>query len=118
MQSQMRRPCLPAAGYHRIKKLQCTFCDVIPCNERKSRIEDRFPHCFRGLQMTDVGRPSPRHRKYNGPGSTLDDIVQCEPPADLENPLYSFVQLRFLDDVHRNVLGPRTIECFIGEEQV
>jgi hypothetical protein len=44
--------------------------------------------------------------------------VQREPPADLENPTYSFVQLLLLSNVHRHVLGPRTIECSIGKEQL
>jgi hypothetical protein len=53
MQSQMRRLRVPAAGHHRVKKPQCTFCDVIPRNEDKSHIHDRFPHGFRRLKMTN-----------------------------------------------------------------
>src|SRR6266478_561338 len=66
MQSQTRRLCVPAASYHRIKKLQCIFCDVIPRNEDKSRIQDRFAHGFHRLKMTNLLRAGPRHRKYNG----------------------------------------------------
>jgi hypothetical protein len=51
MQSQTRRLCGPVAGYHRIKKPQCTFCDVIPQDEGKSRIHNRFPHGFSRLKM-------------------------------------------------------------------
>src|SRR5260370_7881407 len=43
--------------------------------------------------------------------------MKCKPPADLENPTCSFVQLLFLGNVHRYVLGPRAIERFIGKEQ-
>jgi hypothetical protein len=63
MQSQTRRLCVPAAGCHRIKKPRCIFCDVIPRNEDKSRIQDRFPHSFHRLKMTDLLRTGPRHRK-------------------------------------------------------
>src|SRR5258708_39666058 len=68
--------------------------------------------------MTDLLRTAPGHRKEDGSGRALEDIVHREPPADLENPTYSFVQLLLLGNVHRNVLGPRTIECSIGKEQL
>src|SRR3984893_17905056 len=63
MQSQTRPLCGPAADYQRIKKAQCTFCDVIPQDEGKSRIHNRFPHGFSRLKMIDLRRPDPRHRK-------------------------------------------------------
>jgi AraC-like DNA-binding protein len=56
VQSQTRRLCVPAADYHRIKKSQCTFCDVIPQDEGKSRIHNRFPHGFGRLKMIVVQR--------------------------------------------------------------
>src|SRR5260370_19249859 len=45
-------------------------------------------------------------------------MVTSDLPADLENPTYSFVKFLLLSNVHRHELGPSTIECSIGKEQL
>jgi hypothetical protein len=53
------RPAHPRGHSISRRVWDCISCDVIPQDEGKSRIHNRFPHGFSRLKMIDLRRPGP-----------------------------------------------------------